>query len=332
MFESFWTWLAARLASYIGTYTAATAAAIEPVAVTLGVLYVMVWGYLHLKGSIEEPFVSGALRILTLALVFGVGLRLWAYHTVITDTFFEAPIQLAANIIGASDPVRTVDTIWEQGGAVASALWERGGVFSGDLGFYLAALVVYILMGLVCVYAMFLISLSRIALAVLLALGPLFILMLLFASTRRFFEAWLQQLANYALISVLTIFVAGLMLEVVRSYAEQTAALGSAILTVDALNMVLTAVLVFLVFLQVMPIAARLAGGVSLSGFNFMSYLAMRLGRGTQRGTMVVTSRLADVGSRRPTPTTAAAQPTLAARASALVQTAWRRRLGGAGR
>ena len=327
MFETFWTWLGARLASYIGTYTAATAAAIEPVAVTLGVLYVMVWGYLHLKGSIEEPFVSGALRILTLALVFGVGLRLWAYHTVITDTFFDAPVRLAGNIIGASDPVRTVDTIWEQGGLVASALWERGGVFTGDLGFYLAALAVYVLMGLVCVYAMFLISLSRIALAVLLALGPLFILMLLFTSTRRFFEAWLQQLANYALVSVLTVFVAALMLEIVQSYAEQTAALGSAILTVDALNMVLAASLLFLVFMQVMPIAARLAGGISLSGFNFMGYLAARLGSGARSGSVVVAQRLADGASRA----RALAGPAIA-QSSALAQTAWRRPVGGARR
>ena len=62
MFETFWTWLGARLASYIGTYAAATAAAIEPVAVTLGVLYVMVWGYLHLKGSIEEPEAEAVVR------------------------------------------------------------------------------------------------------------------------------------------------------------------------------------------------------------------------------------------------------------------------------
>lgn len=274
MFEVFWAWLAARLAAYIGTYAAATAAAIEPVAVTLGTLYVMVWGYLHLKGSIEEPFFSGAVRILTLAVVFGVGLRLWAYHDVLVATFYDAPVQLSAAIIGAADPVATVDTIWARGGEVAATLWERGGVFSGDLGYYLAALAVYLLMGLVCVYAMFLMALSRIALAVLLALGPLFILLLLFGSTRRFFEAWLQQLANYALVSVLTVLVAGLMLEAVQAYAEQTAARGAAIVTVDALNMLLVAGLVFLVFQQVMPIAARLSGGIALSSLGSLGRVA----------------------------------------------------------
>ena len=50
------------------------------------------------------------------------------------------------------------------------------------------------LMGLLCVYVMFLIALSHIALAVLLALGPLFIVLLFFETTRRLFSAWIAQL------------------------------------------------------------------------------------------------------------------------------------------
>src|SRR5262249_13709201 len=153
------------------------------------------------------------------------------------------------------------------GGAVAGYLWNNGGVFQGDFGYYIAGVVVWVLMGLLCVYSMFLIALSRIALAVLLALGPVFIAMLLFDSTKRLFDAWLAQLANYALITVLTIMAAALLLQVVDSYAAQTAALGTAILTVDALNMVLVAMLVFLFMRQVMPIASGLAGGAAVNTF-----------------------------------------------------------------
>ena len=58
--------------------------------------------------------------------------------------------------------------------------------------------------------------------------------------------------------------VAALLLQIVESYAAQTAARGAALATVDALDMVLMAVLVFLLMRQVMPIAAGLAGGVAL--------------------------------------------------------------------
>ena len=53
-------------------------------------------------------------------------------------------------------------------------------MFNGDVGYYLAAVIVYVLMGAVCVYTLFLMALARVALAVLLAIGPLFIVLLLF--------------------------------------------------------------------------------------------------------------------------------------------------------
>ncbi len=268
-FATFWSWLNGQLAAYIGDNTARLAGALEPAVLTLATIYVMAWGYLHLTGKITEPFEAGLKRIALIALILGVGLRLWLYNTVIVDTFYNAPAQLAAAVVGASDPVGTIDAIWDSGGTVAGSLWDKGAAagFLSGFGFYLAGAVVWCLIGALCVYAMFLIALSSIALAVLLALGPLFIALLFFDATRRFFTAWIAQLANYGLITVLTVMVAALLLRIVQSYAAQTAARGAAILTVDALNMMLIALLVFLVLRQVMPIAAGLAGGASLNSF-----------------------------------------------------------------
>lgn len=313
-FATFWGWLQGQLATYIGTNAALLATALEPAIVTLATLYVMVWGYLQLSGRIEEPLVTGLKRLVLLAVVLGAALHLWLYNAVIVDTFYRAPAELAGAVVGAPDPVATIDTIWSQGGAVAGALWNNGGVFSGDFGFYVAGAIVWVLMGLLCVYCMFLIALASIALAVLLALGPLFLALLLFDATRRFFEAWLAQLANYALITVLTVLVAALLLQIVASYAAQTAARGAAIVTVDALNMVLVATVVFLLMRQIMPIAAALAGGVSLSSFGLVSRF---VNWGLQRGTAATAAAAA-----------LAAQPMLAARATAaspaLVAAAWR--------
>jgi type IV secretion system protein VirB6 len=287
-FATFWNWLNGQLTAYIGDNTARLAAVLEPAAVTLGTVYVMVWGYLQLTGKTDEPLVFGLKRIITLALVLGVGLRLWLYNSLIVDTFYTAPAELAAAVIGSADPVGTIDTIWERGGAVAGTLWNKNTTFMSEIGFYLAGAIVWCLIGLLCVYAMFLIALSSIALAVLLALGPMFFVALLFDGTRRFFSAWISQLANYALITILTVMVAALLLRIVESYAVQTAARGPEIVTVDALNMVLISVLVFLIFRQVMPIAAGLAGGLGLSSFGFVSRtasLGVRVGRGAVKST-----------------------------------------------
>lgn len=270
-FATFWSWLNTQTAAYIGDNTARVAAILEPAIVSLATIYVMGWGYLHLVGKIEEPLVAGLRRLVVLAVILGVSLQLWLYNSVLVDTFYNAPAQLAAALVGAQDPVSTLDAIWASGGTVAGNLWDKGGVMSGDFGFYLAGAVVWFLIGLLCVYAMFLIALSSIALSVLLALGPIFVTLLFFDATKRFFAAWIAQLATYAFITVLTVMLASLLLQVVGSYAAQTAALGAAILTVDALNMVLVAALVFLVLRQVMPIASGLAGGFAVNSMGLVS-------------------------------------------------------------
>jgi type IV secretion system protein VirB6 len=281
-FQTFWAWLNGTLAGYIGNNTARVAATLEPAVVTLATVYLMVWGYMHLTGRIDEAFATGLKRIVVLVVVLGVALQLWLYNSVIVDTFYVAPAQLAAAVVGSADPVGAIDAIWQQGGAVAERLWGRGGVYT-DWGNCIAGLVVFLLIGLLCIYAMFLIALSSIASAVLLAIGPLFIAMLLFDSTRRYFEAWIAQLATYALISILTVLVSALLLQIVESYAAQTAARGDAIATVDALDMLLVSTLVFLLMRQIMPIAGGLAGGLALSSFGMVSR-AIGWGMGTSVG------------------------------------------------
>ncbi len=294
-FSRFWTWLHGQLATYVGSNTAVVASAIEPAAVTFATLFVMYWGYLSLTGRIQEPVLDGLKRILVIGLILGVGIHLWTYNTLIVDTVFNGPSQLAAAIVGAESPVKTIDTIWDRGGYVASQLWDKGGVLNGDVGFYIAGAAVYLVMGATAVYAMFLLTLSQIALSMILVLGPLFIVFLFFDATKRFFEAWVAMLANYALITVLTVLASTLLLQIVQSYATQTAARGSAIVTVDALDMVLVTALVYLVFKQVPSMAAGLASGIALSTFGAMSGLvnwaiggskrtAYEFGRGTIDG------------------------------------------------
>ena len=123
------------------------------------------------------------------------------------------------------------------------------------------------------------------ALAVLLALGPLFILGLFFDTTKRFFEAWIAQLANYALISLLAVAVSALMLSALKKFAADTAALGAGIKIPDAADMLLLAISVFLVMRQVMPMAAGLASGIALSTYGALSRtLALALGSSTRNG------------------------------------------------
>ena len=279
----FWAWLAGILGAYIGVNTARVAAILEPAVLALGTLYILVWGYLQLLGKIEEPFTTGLKKIFLLALVLGMGLRLWLYNTLIVDTFLKAPAQLAAAVIGAFDPVGIIDQILLRGSDAAALLLEKSSFLDWNIPFVIAGFAVYLIVGLTAVYALFLLALSRIALSVLLALGPLLIAMLLFDSTKRFFESWIAQLANYAFITILTVMVAALMMQLIDVAATQAAARGDAIEIAEAVRVCLAAGLVFLVMRQVMPMAASLAHGLSLSSFGTMSaFIAWGLGRSSR--------------------------------------------------
>ena len=270
-FQTFSGWLDGQLGSYIGNNTAKVAASLSPALISLATVYVMVWGYLQLTGQVEEPFVTGLKRIVRLVVILGVALQLWLYNSVLVDSVYQAPAELAASVTGASDPVMTLDAIWQSGGSAAGALWSNGSLYTGDVGFYLAGFSLWVLVGLLCTYTMFLFALSRVALAVLLALGPLFIMAGLFDVTRRYFDAWVAQLATYAFITILTALVAALLLQLVQNYAAQTAARGSAIATVDVLDLALVTVLALQFMRQVMPIAAALGGGAPLSTHGVLS-------------------------------------------------------------
>lgn len=274
-FAEFSGWLDGILSTYITDNTHRIATLLTPAVVTLGVLYIMVWGVLQLTGKVEEPLMTGVKRIAVLALIFGVGLGLWLYDSVIVDTFYREPAQLAAGIIGAYDSVGIIDQIMQTGTNAAGLLWAKGGVLHG-LSFTIAGWVVELVVVFTAVYAMFLLSLSRVALSVLLALGPLFIALLFFESTKRFVEAWFAQLANYAFVAVLTVLIAALMLTVLSTAAQAAVATGGGITIAEAVRVVIAAALTLLVLRQVMPMAAALASGVALSSFNTVSNAVTR--------------------------------------------------------
>jgi type IV secretion system protein VirB6 len=270
-FAEFSTWLNGLLSGYIGENTARIAGALEPAVVTLGVIYVMAWGYLQLTGQIEEPFIGGMKKLITLAVILGCALNLWLYDSLIVDMFFNAPGQIGALLVGAFNPVDIVDQIIFEGGDAANLLLQKGGLLDGNFAYYLAGIGVYVIVGLTAIYTIFLLSLSRIALSVLLALGPLFIALLFFQSTKRFVEAWLAQLANYAFVAILTVLVAALMLHVVVVAAQQAVSEGGSIQIAHAVRVCMAAGLTFLVMRQVMPMAAGLASGLALSSFGVVS-------------------------------------------------------------
>ncbi|CAN7716150.1 type IV secretion system protein [Variovorax paradoxus] len=299
-FEQFFTWLNGQLATYVSANAVRVSSAIEPVAVTLATIYIMMWGYLSLTGRIQEPIWEGVRRILVIGIVLGIGLRLWTYNDVAVDTFTRGPDQLAAAILGSSSTVSVVDQIWIDGNLTAEQLLSKGSVLNANFAYYLAGFLVYLLVGLTVVTTAFLLALSKVALALILALGPIFVVLLFFDATKRFFEAWVAQLANYSLVTILATLAAALLLSVLRSYTKNTASLGGAITIAEGARVCIASALVFLIMRQVMSIAAGLASGIALSSFNAVSGLINWAMGGAKRTTYEFSRGVLDGLRREP--------------------------------
>lgn len=262
--------------TYITGSTVAVANAIAPAASALLGLYVILWGVASLRGMIQEPIGDAAVRILKIALIFGLAIQLGHYNEIIVDVFFNGPEQLARMLTGAKDNASAVaglDQILEAGYTIGKAFWDKGGVVSGDTGMYFVALAIWGISVAVTAYAAFMIVLAKIALSIVLSLGPIFIISLLFQPTASFFNAWIQQLSNYGLLMILTVAANVFILTLFQRAATGAAAISS-LGQIDTLfPFLITGVISLLVVAQLPSIAAGLAGGLGLS-----SYAAGRLG------------------------------------------------------
>ena len=159
---------------------------------------------------------------------------------------------------------RSIDRAFNAGWEAGKKYYDGAGVLTGVFGYYIIALFIWVATLLLCLYAAFLFLLAKIAIAVLLAVGPIFIVLVLFDQTKRFFESWVAQLANYMLLQVIAAGILGLTITFFTATAADST--GGELGMDQAIFMVVIALLTTLVLQQAPSIASGLAGGATLGG------------------------------------------------------------------
>lgn len=279
MWSSYYTWLNAQVAAFVTTQVGTVAGLLAPVLVTLATIYVMLWGWLQLTGKIQEPILEGAKRIFTIAAILLFTIQLATNLGPILDVFVNGPQAVAAGLLAGMPatgfpPTTTgaVDAVWMQGATVGDNLLAAGTIWdSAGLTYIGVGLIVYVVVGLATLYVAFLMTLALVALGIILALGPIFIGLVFFDSTKRFFEAWIAQLANYSIVIILTATAANFMLRTIRPPLLSAVASGAAITAAEGLRLAVFCIFMFLLLRQVLPMAAGLASGIALSTGNVVS-------------------------------------------------------------
>ena len=201
----------------IGNFTQATyqslSSALLPTLKLMMALYVAVFGIGHLTGRVSFDLWRTVRHFLVMALVTAFVTQ-WDFFALYFGSLFtDGPGRLMAMVsAGSTDPNAMLGNVLDQGILTANTIHQMAGFYT--LGFVIVSYSVFY-MTLACVgYALYLLILSKLALAILLGLAPLFFLFLLFNATRDFFKHYVRQVFNFALIPVFTSAVLGLMLKI----------------------------------------------------------------------------------------------------------------------
>jgi type IV secretion system protein VirB6 len=271
------------LGSYVNDVASNIIGAITPIAYTSLAIYTCLWGLAMMRGMISEPLLDGLFRQLRLALVIGIALNLGRYNQFVANALWTSPDVLASYVAsgysGEAGNVNYLDTLMSKMYDLGDAYWQKANASSGmlpipDLGLTGIAILIWIAGVAATAYGAFLLALSKIALAILLGIGPLFVLMTMFDATKRFFDAWLGQALNYVFLVMLTAGAIKLILTVLNSYLTDAATAG--VLAdpkiTQALPAFVLSVVATLVMMQLPSISSALGGGAAISSLGAVGW------------------------------------------------------------
>jgi type IV secretion system protein VirB6 len=180
---------------------------------TILTIYVAVLAFGLLTGRTRLTLYALAPKATALCLVLAFATSFQAYHTVVHALLSGGPDQIAALVLGARGGATQafathVDSLFNSALAasqvVANAPDAAAAQNAAGLMRFSALELLLSTVGLLVV--------SRILLTVLLAIGPIFIVLALFSNTRGLFEAWLRTTVAFAFAPMLIVLGGGAVL------------------------------------------------------------------------------------------------------------------------
>lgn len=261
VFTPAYTYVDGRLTEFLNERLGSVIAQVEgPLRLAL-VLYVVLYGWAVLRGAVSEPIMDGVVRLVKLLFIYVIATTV-AYSQYVTGPLFtDLPNTLTQAISGASTPSvgAAFDEFFNRGGYLAEKIFDSASITNP--GPYLTGALVYMAAALTAALGFGVTMIAKVALALLVALGPIFIACLVFEATRRFFWGWLAQGVNYLVLFALMITIFQLVLSLVDSQWSNID--GQPDPQVAGLLFIALCALGAIFFLQCPSMAAGIAGGAS---------------------------------------------------------------------
>ena len=167
----------------------------------MSTFYVMVLGYQFISHHHHFQIGDVVKRLILMLSVYGLVMNWDLYHLFIYNIFTNEPASISQILIGAAtgghvsgDIVSAMDGIYEAVVNAARGFFGEVSFSASGLVFILYGFLVLIIGSLMIVYALLLFIYAKMMMAVSLALGPIFILFIMWDPTRGLFSAWLNKL------------------------------------------------------------------------------------------------------------------------------------------
>lgn len=247
------------------------------------VVYFALYGLSVMQGWVPLRLSDIGKHVLKAILIFTIATNWGHFSTFCYEVFTQGPDELIGALVGGSEPSAQLGVVFDQGMAAAARINENAGTW--DISQMLVGFALMVMTVLLTAYALFLLVLAKIALAVLLALGPVFIGFALFNGTQGLFRSWIHYLVNYALIPVLTLSVLGLIVSILSQSVTTLEQVGDRPLVYHTFPYLLTGAITTLLLAQVPRMASSLGEGIALSTQNAFRAGARLPGAALRRST-----------------------------------------------
>jgi type IV secretion system protein VirB6 len=280
--------------AYQALANASTSGGATSVAGLLLTLYVIFWGIGIWQGTATGGPTEHAFRLLRAFIIYALATSWNDFQTLIYNAMNSGPsaignallsVVTTANNTGTSANLTSVNGIqnalqnmWDTTNSATEAFLQNAGIT--NWGPYIFAAVFYVAMAILIGFAIFLIILSKMFMWLLLALAPLFIILLLFGVTSRFFSGWLGAIAQYFMVQVLVYaFLAFYVSLIQQSIDALNGVAGAKSATWATIGpVVLLAIIGVLLLAQINNVAAAIAGGVPVHAPRIGAVLATGTG------------------------------------------------------
>lgn len=265
---------------YLDSYSSQLINAITPIAICGVGLYIACYGYMVLSGKIQEPFKEFIVKCVKIILISAFALNCQNYMTWVVSAVNGLQEGLASiNLTthgGQPSTFAMLDRILGQGFDLGSQCMADAGISSGIISYVLwviAGLVIDVSCMIMVLVGGTMIIIAKLMIQIMLAIGPLFIMCMMWSVTSRFFENWLSQTVTYILKITLMTIITTFMLKIYSEFLNPESLILNASPLLVSAQIFIVAVILYHAAREVGGVASGLGGGISMTVLG-MSQLA----------------------------------------------------------